>query len=204
MRYETRWGLSRGAAQYLKSETEFPQNQKLLDVIVEETDRLNGVMSQFLNYARPHSIDATNQDVNRIIARVVSLVKAAGLPENVVIEENLPAGLPAIKMDGEQMIQVILNMTLNGIEAMPDGGILRLTTARIENDENKKVEITVSDTGSGIEEKDMKNIFKPFFTTKKKGTGLGLPVCQRIIKSHGGTIDLESVPGEGTTFFIRI
>ncbi len=197
-------GAIKGAAQYLKSETEFPQNQKLLDVIVEETDRLNGVMSQFLNYARPHSIDATNQDVNRIIARVVSLVKTAGLPENVVIEENLSAGLPAIKIDGEQMIQVILNMTLNGIEAMPDGGVLRLTTARIENDETKKIEITVSDTGSGIEEKDMGNIFKPFFTTKKKGTGLGLPVCQRIIKSHGGTIDLESVPGEGTTFFIRI
>ncbi|MEA3486925.1 MAG: ATP-binding protein [Thermodesulfobacteriota bacterium] len=197
-------GAIKGAAQYLKSETELPQNRKLLDVIVEETDRLNGVMSQFLNYARPHSINTSNQDVNRIIAKVVSLLKTAGLPENVVIEENLDSELPAIKVDGEQMTQVILNMALNGIEAMPEGGTLSLTTAQIENNGNKTVEITIRDTGSGIEEKDSKNIFKPFFTTKKKGTGLGLPVCRRIIKSHGGSIDLESVPGEGTAFFIRI
>ncbi|MCD6486813.1 MAG: hypothetical protein J7K35_05750 [Syntrophobacterales bacterium] len=197
-------GAIKGAAQYLKSETELSQNQKLLDVIVEETDRLNGVMSQFLNYARPHSIDASNQDVNRIIAKVVSLLKTAGLPENIVIEENLDSELSSIKVDGEQMTQVILNMALNGIEAMPEGGTLSLTTAGIENDENKTVEITIRDTGSGIEEKDSKNIFRPFFTTKKKGTGLGLSVCRRIIKNHGGSIDLESVPGEGTAFFIRI
>ncbi|MEA1970594.1 MAG: ATP-binding protein, partial [Thermodesulfobacteriota bacterium] len=146
----------------------------------------------------------SNQDVNRIIAKVVSLLKTAGLPENIVIEENLDSELPNIKVDGAQMTQVILNMALNGIEAMPEGGTLSLTTARIENNGNKTVEITIHDTGSGIEEKDSKNIFKPFFTTKKKGSGLGLPVCRRIIKSHGGSIDLESVPGEGTAFFIRI
>ncbi|MBW2630548.1 MAG: hypothetical protein JRC90_02090 [Deltaproteobacteria bacterium] len=197
-------GAIKGAAQYLKSETEFPQNQKLLDVIVEETDRLNGVMSQFLNYARPHSIDASNQDVNRIVTKVVSLLKTAGLPENVVIEENLDSELPSMKVDGEQMTQVILNMALNGIEAMPEGGSLSFITAGIKNNGNMTVEITIRDTGSGIEGKDLKNIFKPFFTTKKKGTGLGLPVCQRIMRSHGGSIDLESVPGEGTAFFIRI
>jgi len=197
-------GAIKGAAQYLKSETELSQNQKLLDVIVEETDRLNGVMSQFLNYARPHSINANNQNINRIVTKVVSLLTTAGLPDNIVIEENLDSKLPDIQVDGEQMTQVILNMTLNGIEAMPDGGTLSLTTIGSGNNGNNGVEIIIRDTGPGIEKSDLKNIFKPFFTTKKKGTGLGLPVCQRIIKSHGGTIDIQSVPGEGTTFTIRI
>jgi two-component system sensor histidine kinase HydH len=197
-------GAIKGAAQYLKSETESLQSQKLLTVIVEEADRLNGVMSQFLNYAKPHSIDASTQDINRIITRVVSLLRAGGLPSDINIEEDLDANLPDIKADGEQLIQVILNMALNGIEAMSEGGTLTIATARIENEGDKTVEITIRDTGGGIDDKVSKDIFKPFFTTKKKGAGLGLSVCQRIIKSHGGRIDLESTPGEGTAFFVKI
>ncbi|MBW2545049.1 MAG: hypothetical protein JRD43_06215, partial [Deltaproteobacteria bacterium] len=194
----------KGAAQYLKSETESTQNHKLLGVIVEETDRLNGVVSQFLDYARPYSMNAEMQDVNRIIDKVISLIKTAGLPENIVIEKNLDNNFPDVKMDGEQMIQVILNIALNAIEAMPEGGTLGLATAGIENGAGKTIEIAVSDTGCGISRDDLRNIFKPFFTTKKKGTGLGLSVCQRIVKNHGGRIDVESTPGIGTVVFIRI
>lgn len=197
-------GSIKGAAQYLKSETESLESRKLLTVIVEEADRLNGVMSQFLNYAKPHSIDASRQDINRIITRVVSLLRAGGLPQDVNIEEYLDTNLPDIKADGEQMIQVIMNMALNGIEAMSEGGTLTISTAKIEDEGNKTVEITIRDTGGGIDDEHRKDIFKPFFTTKKKGAGLGLSVCQRIIKSHGGRIDLESTPGVGTAFFIKI
>ncbi|MBW2636759.1 MAG: hypothetical protein JRC86_04425 [Deltaproteobacteria bacterium] len=197
-------GAIKGAAQYLKSETESLESRKLLTVIVEETDRLNGVMSQFLNYAKPHSIETSTQDINRIITRVVSLLRAGGLPNNIDIEEDLDANPPGIDADGEQLTQVILNMALNGIEAMSEGGTLTITTARIEDEENKTVEITIRDTGGGIDDKHMKDIFKPFFTTKKKGAGLGLSLCQRIIKSHGGRIDLQSTPGEGTAFCIKI
>jgi two-component system sensor histidine kinase HydH len=197
-------GAIKGAAQYLKSETESLQSRKLLTVIIEEADRLNGVMSQFLNYAKPHSIETSTQDINRIITRVVSLLRAGGLPHNIDIEEDLDANLPGIDADGEQLTQVILNMALNGIEAMSEGGTLTITTARIEDEDKKKVEISIRDTGGGIDDSHMKDIFKPFFTTKKKGAGLGLAVCQRIIKSHGGRIDLESTPGEGTAFFVRI
>jgi len=197
-------GAIKGAAQYLKSETESPQSRKLLTVIVEEADRLNSVMSQFLNYAKPNTIDASLQDINRIVTRVVSLLRAGGLPQDVTIEEDLDTNLPAIKADGEQLIQVVLNMALNGIEAMTEGGTLTIATAPIEDEGNKTVEITIRDTGSGIDDKHRKAIFKPFYTTKKKGAGLGLSVCRRIIKSHGGRIDLESTPGEGTAFFIKI
>jgi two-component system sensor histidine kinase HydH len=197
-------GAIKGAAQYLKSETESLESQKLLTVIVEEADRLNGVMSQFLNYAKPHLLNASTQDINRIITRVVSLLRAGGLPHDINIEQDLDGTLPDIEADGEQLTQVILNMALNGIEAMSGGGTLTIATARIEEEENKTVEITIRDTGGGIDDEHMKDIFKPFFTTKKKGAGLGLSVCQRIIKSHGGRIDLESTPGEGTAFFIKI
>jgi len=112
--------------------------------------------------------------------------------------------LPDVKMDGEQMIQVVLNMALNGIDAMHDGGTLSFATSRIKNDGGKRVEFTVRDTGRGINKEGLKTIFKPFFTTKKKGTGLGLPICQRIVKNHGGHIYVESTPGKGTAFFVRI
>lgn len=197
-------GSIKGAAQYLKSETESPESRKLLSVIVEEADRLNGVMSQFLNYAKPHSLNASTQDINRIVTRVVSLLKAGGLPEGIEIEEDLDANLPEIEADGEQLTQVILNVALNGIESMSEGGTLTISTAKIEDERNNRVEMTIRDTGSGINDEHMKNIFKPFFTTKKKGAGLGLSVCRRIIKRHGGRIDLESTPGEGTAFFIKI
>ncbi|MBW2649355.1 MAG: hypothetical protein JRC53_06065 [Deltaproteobacteria bacterium] len=194
----------KGAAQYLKSEAGSAQNHKLLGIIVDETDRLNSVVSQFLNYASPYSMNAEAQDINRIIDKVISLIRAAGLPENIVIEKNPDPDLPDVKVDGEQMIQVVLNIALNGVEAMPEGGTLSFTTARIESGGDKTVEIAIRDTGCGISRDDLRNIFKPFFTTKKKGAGLGLSVCQRIVKNHGGRIDVESTPGSGTVFFTRI
>jgi signal transduction histidine kinase len=194
----------KGAAQYLKSEAGPTQDQRLLDVIVEETDRLNGVVSQFLDYARPDSINAELQDVNRIIDKVISLIKTAGKSEDINIERHLDGNLPYAKIDGEQMIQVILNVALNAIESMPEGGTLSFSTGSVDNGGGKTIEIVVRDTGCGIEKDDLKNIFKPFFTTKKRGTGLGLPVCRKIVKKHGGHIDVESVPGQGTAVFIRI
>ena len=87
---------------------------------------------------------------------------------------------------------------------MPEGGTLNITTSKIENEDNKIVEITIQDTGIGINKQDIKNIFKPFFTTREKGIGLGLSICQRIIKKHGGHLEVKSYPGQGTTFHIRL
>jgi len=196
-------GSIKGAAEYLK-EVGTTENPRFLEIIIEETDRLNTVVSQFLNYAKPYEMHAENQDINRIIKKVVSLIKATNLPENITIKENLSPDLPDIKVDGEQMIQVILNVALNGMEAMPDGGTLSFTTSRIENNGSNTVGVTIRDTGHGIDKEDLKMIFKPFFTTKKKGTGLGLPICRRIVKNHGGHIHVKSTPGEGTAFQITI
>lgn len=197
-------GSIKGAAQYLKMEAETTGTSKLLNIIIEETDRLNSVVSQFLNYARPHTFNIEKQDINRIVTKVVSLIKAKGLPDNITIEENLAAHLPGVKIDGEQMLQVFLNIALNGIDAMSDGGTLRFGTVRIIGDGRRKVEISIMDTGHGINAKDRREIFKPFYTTKKRGTGLGLSICHKIVRNHGGTIRVESSPDRGTTFFIRI
>ncbi|HLA05448.1 MAG TPA: ATP-binding protein, partial [Syntrophales bacterium] len=109
-------------------------------------------------------------------------------------------------VDGEQIIQVIRNIAFNAIDAMPEGGMLRIRTskARIAGETTEGAGILIQDTGKGIKKEDMKNIFKPFFTTKERGVGLGLAVCQRIIKNHGGYIRVKSIPGRGTIFYIRV
>ncbi len=197
-------GSIKGAAQYLKSEEDGDRNNKLLDVIIEETDRLDGVMSRFLNYANPYSMNVDIQDINRIVEKIIALLKTTPLADNTVIEKHLDYDILRIRMDGEQIMQVLMNVALNGIEAMPDGGQLSFSTSKIMGDGERSVEIAIRDRGCGVSKKDISNIFKPFFTTKKKGTGLGLSICSRIIRNHGGRIDVESEPGKGTTFFIRV
>ncbi|MBN2568542.1 MAG: hypothetical protein JXB42_03820 [Deltaproteobacteria bacterium] len=197
-------GSIKGAAQYLKSEEDGDRNGKLLDVIIEETDRLDGVMSRFLNYANPYSVNADIQDINRIVEKVIALLKTTPIPDNTVIDKSLDYDIPKIRVDGEQIMQVLMNVGLNGLEAMPGGGRLSFATAKIMGDGDRSVEIIIRDTGYGVNRKDLSGIFKPFFTTKPKGTGLGLSICSRIIRNHGGRIDVESEPGRGTAFFIRL
>jgi len=107
-------------------------------------------------------------------------------------------------MDQEQIHRVILNIALNAIEAMPAGGTLTVRTTRIASDAGDAVGISIRDTGHGIPREALKQIFTPFFTTKERGVGLGLAVCERIIRSHGGKIRVKSIPGQGTIFYIRL
>jgi signal transduction histidine kinase len=102
------------------------------------------------------------------------------------------------------MVQVILNLAYNAMEGMPEGGTLTFRTSRIAGDAGAAVGLSIRDTGKGIKREDIKNIFKPFFTTKERGVGLGLPICQRIVKSHGGRLRVKSIPGQGSIFYIRL
>ena len=197
-------GSIKGAAQYLQSEAATDEQKQLLNVIIEETNRLNAVVSQFLNYARPGSGKVEAQDVNAVILRAISIIGANHLAEKVVIEHELPSGLPAVLMDEQQILQVIINISLNAFEAMPAGGTLSFRTSRIESSAGLAVGIAIRDTGPGIKPDDLKNIFKPFYTTKERGVGLGLAICQRILREHGGTIRVKSLPGQGSIFFIRL
>jgi len=120
----------------------------------------------------------------------------------VTVEKSIESSLPPIHADRDQLIQVLINLVMNSLHAMPEGGRLRLSLAR----ENSHVRLGVSDTGHGMPEEIRSKVFDPFFTTKDfgKGTGLGLTVVKGIIEEHGGTIVVESVVGKGTAFWIRL
>ena len=197
-------GSIKGAAQYLRSEATREEDQKLLEVIIEEVNRLNSVVTQFLHYAKPFTLNRKHQDINQIVSKALSVVRVNNLSEKIQIEEDLRPDLPAVYVDGEQIVQVILNLALNAIEAMPDGGRLTLKTKKINRNDGDAVSIAIRDTGCGIGEDDIKNIFKPFFTTRERGVGLGLAICERIIRNHGGDIRVKSIPGQGSIFHIHL
>lgn len=197
-------GSIKGAAQYLRSEAAREEDQRLLDVIIEEVNRLNSVVTKFLNYAKPFNLNRQDQDINEIVNKAVSIAKMNNLSESVAIETDLRPDLPVVSVDAEQVIQVILNIVLNAVEAMPDGGRLTLRTRKINSDAGEAVSLAIRDTGKGIKKEDIRNVFKPFFTTRERGVGLGLAICERIIRSHGGDIRVKSIPDQGSIFHIRL
>jgi two-component system sensor histidine kinase HydH len=197
-------GSIKGAAQYLQSESNTEEHSQLLNVIIEEVNRLNAVVSQFLEYARPGSGKIQLHDINAIILRTIAIISANRLADKIAISRELQEGLPTIKVDEQQILQVLINISLNAIEAMPGGGSLTFRTSKIESSAGLAVGISIRDTGLGIGPDDRKNIFKPFYTTKERGVGLGLAICQRIIREHGGSIRVKSIPGQGSVFFIRL
>jgi two-component system, NtrC family, sensor histidine kinase HydH len=197
-------GSIKGAAQYLKTEAVTEEQHKLFDVIIEETNRLNAVVSQFLDYARPYTLKLKAQNVNTLVQKAVSIIAANELAGKISLVQELSDGLPEAEVDDQQLIQVILNIALNAIESMPQGGTLTLRTSKIETRAGNAVGITIRDTGRGISKESLKSIFKPFYTTKERGAGLGLAICQKIIKENGGLIRVKSIPGQGSVFFIRL
>ena len=197
-------GSIKGAAQYLKTEAVTEEQHKLFDVIIEEVNRLNAVVSQFLDYARPYTLKLKAQNVNALISRAVSIIAANELAGKISLVQELNDDLPAVEVDEQQLMQVILNIALNAIESMPEGGTLTFRTFKIETSAGLAVGIAIRDTGQGINKESLKNIFKPFHTTKERGAGLGLAICQKIIKEHGGLIRVKSIPGQGSVFFIRL
>ncbi|MDD5233528.1 MAG: ATP-binding protein [Syntrophales bacterium] len=197
-------GAIKGAAQYLREDGIAGDGARFLNVIIEEVDRLNAVVSQFLNYAKPYTPNVRPHDINQIIQKAVAIIRASRPSDRIMIETDLPPGLPQANVDPEQMIQVILNIAFNAIDAMPEGGVLSLRTFRIGSDTGDAIGLMIRDTGKGMRNEDLKNIFKPFFTTKERGVGLGLSICQRIVRQHGGVIRVKSIPDQGTIFFIRL
>jgi signal transduction histidine kinase len=197
-------GSIKGAAQYLKTEAATEEQQKLLDVIIEEVNRLNVVVSKFLDYARPYTLKLQLQNINTLIRKAVSIIAANELAGKISIVQELSDSLPDVEVDEQQMLQVILNIALNAIEAMPGGGVLTLRTTQIETDVGTAVGIEIRDTGQGMSRETEKNIFKPFFTTKERGVGLGLAICHKIVREHGGLLRVKSVSGQGSVFFIRL
>lgn len=197
-------GSIKGAAQFLQSEASTEEQEQLLKVIIDEVNRLNTVVSQFLDYARPAGGNIRPQDINTVVLKTISIIAANRMTENTAIFQELQEELPMVNIDEQQMLQVMINISLNAIEAMPRGGRLTYKTSKIETGEGPAIGISIQDTGSGIRPEHLKNIFKPFYTTKESGVGLGLAICRRIIREHGGSIRVKSAAGKGSIFFIQL
>ncbi|RJQ50503.1 MAG: PAS domain S-box protein [Nitrospiraceae bacterium] len=170
---------------------------RLMKIALSEMDRLNGIITDFLLYARPQKPDREPFDLHQSLRDVVMLLQGSESgKENVTITAKSEGRL-MITGDAKQMQQVFWNLGINAVDAVSEGGRVDIYTARKGN----KVEIVFRDTGTGINMSDMDKIFYPFFTTKEKGTGLGLSIARKIIEEHGGKIMVESGgPGNGTTF----
>jgi signal transduction histidine kinase len=202
----------KGAIQYLDPRTLPDADREFLEIIVDEVNRLNTVVTQFLDYSRPLRSSLAPTDVNDVLTKTFKLLQAE-VPENVTLSLELAEWVPRVSGDAEQLKQVFLNLALNAFQAMPRGGrlIVSTYTAREEvsfwregGRRSDVVEIRFRDTGPGIPDDARDSIFVPFYTTKEKGTGLGLAICQRIVKAHQGSIVVRSAPGEGAEFLISL
>ena len=200
-------GIILGFTQDLLSETDPANpNYSALKIINEETKRCEKIIRDLLDYSRHKSIEFRLTNIKEIIEKTLDMVGSHLYKQNIQAVKELAADLPQIYADPQQLEQVLVNLYFNTIDAMPQGGKLTVTVKANtpSNGTPTTVEIAVTDTGIGIEEKDLSKIFQPFFSMKKKGLGLGLPISERIVRNHGGKIEVQSQPGRGTTFSIYL
>ena len=203
--HEVRNPLSsiKGFATYFKERyREKPEDQQIAGIMIQEVDRLNRVIGQLLDFARPIKIDPKKISVPNLIADAIKMVEAQADEKNIRIESHVSDRLHEASIDKDRINQVLLNLILNALEAMEAGGSLAVKADT--DDEGKSILFQVSDTGLGISEENQSKVFDPYYTTKSTGTGLGLAIAHNIVEAHGGGIDVASTSGKGTTFRVRI
>jgi two-component system sensor histidine kinase HydH len=189
-----------GYSQHLKGKFRSDTSEgRALDVIVREVDRLNRVITELLDFSRPREPELSPLDLNLIVSQTLSLMERETSSQGVAVVEELSVGKALIMGHADSLKQLLLNLLLNALQAMPDGGVL---TVQTENSAGRVI-LKIADTGPGIPEGDQETVFEPFFTTRENGTGLGLAIVHRIILDHGAEIRVESSPGDGTMFVIR-
>jgi two-component system, sporulation sensor kinase D len=190
----------KGLVQLLSEKYNDPNDHFYFSVINKEIGRINQIVSEFLILGKPTVQKMTYTDIRDVIYDVNPLIYSEANLYNVQYEYTLPEDPMILRCTVDQMKQVILNLTKNALEAMQDGGILRLTVTKA----NGSCLITITDNGAGIPQENLEKLFTPFFTSKENGTGLGLVVCKRIIESFGGEISIESKLKIGTKVRITL
>jgi len=173
-----------------------------LTLIAEETGRCAQIVKGLLEFARQTPSEASDADINDIVERTIQLLDKQASVRNVKIVRDLDKSLPLIVIDKNKIQQVVSNLVINACEAMPDGGTLTIETGL--SDDRRQIMLRVADTGVGIPKANMDQLFDPFFTTKSHGTGLGLAVSYGIVRQRGGTINVESEVGRGSTFTVEL
>jgi two-component system sensor histidine kinase HydH len=171
--------------------------------MVQEVERLNRVVGQLLEFARPLSVERRPTGVQSLVLHSLRMVESQSREKGIRVETRIDEGITRLVIDPDRIQQALLNLYLNGIEAMERGGTLAVSVRKTEGN-TRGVEISVSDTGKGIGEEDLVHIFDPYFTTKSSGTGLGLAIVHKVVESHGGEVRAESEKGKGTKVILML
>jgi two-component system NtrC family sensor kinase len=171
-----------------------------LDMVLSEASRARDIVRDLLDFGRQRPLTLRPVDLNAVVRQVLALLRPSC--GRVTVQEEFAPGLPPVEADAARLKQVFVNIVQNALHAMPGGGRLLVRT----DHDGEAVTVTFADTGVGIPPENLRRIFDPFFTTKpdSKGTGLGLSVSLHIVRQHGGAIEVESEPGRGATFTVRL
>jgi two-component system nitrogen regulation sensor histidine kinase GlnL len=206
-------GGIKGAAQLL--DLELPADSELRDnvrVMVKEVERVNRIVEELLALASPRKLALGKVNLHQVLGDIVTLQKRAAAGRQITFQQQFDPSIPPILGDEGLLTQLFLNLVKNAVEAVESGGTVRVAS-RVISDysmtqkgerRSRMVAVDVGDDGPGIPKEQLENLFTPFFTTKAKGTGLGLPICQKIVSEHRGMIRVESEVGHGTTFTVMV
>lgn len=189
----------KGFTQILKKELD-PQKYYYIDTMLSELDRISSIVNDFMGLSKPQHVTFRYHDAREMLAAILSVLETEAALYNISFQWDFPEHAPQVFCDENRIKQVFLNVIKNAMEAMPDGGIIRI----VANIKDNRLLIRVIDEGCGIPEEIIAKVKEPFFTTKHDGTGLGLMICQRILEDHQGALHIASKPGVGTTIDISL
>jgi signal transduction histidine kinase len=194
-------GLQRLRREFLpQEESKKEEYLSFTDLILKEVRRVNEIIEQFLTLSRPFQLNLKASSLQDLLRNLTALFKEEASSQGINLQTEMRDELPLIKMDSEKLTQALINIMKNGMQAMDQGGNLRIETHPFKD----RVDVVISDSGSGIPPDQMEKIFNYYYTTKEKGVGLGLPIAHRIIEAHGGQLKVESKAGVGTKVTITL
>ena len=196
----------RSTMQYLARGMEDDDRRDMVDELLTEVDRINETVGDLLELAREERFEPTTVEPVRLVDQTVALIEAQAEGQGVSIRRHYPEQVPTLRGDPDQLRQLLLNLLLNALQAMPEGGELTLRVETLDGRYpaiDEWIQIVLADTGTGIPPEELEKIFDPFYTTKSEGTGLGLAISHRIVERHDGELTLESEPRQGTTVYLR-
>ena len=185
--------------QLLPTEYDDPKfRSEFIETVTTEVNRINRIVNDLLNYAHPKKLKLSKTDIPALVDETIYSLSSTLHKQNITVQKNYNQ-VSLLEIDPEQLRQVLLNIIINAIEAMPEGGTIEVA---IRSNNNREIEIEISDTGTGIPEDILPQLFNPFFTTKEKGTGLGLSIAQRIVSDHNGRLEAKNKISGGAQFKI--
>jgi signal transduction histidine kinase len=198
----------RSTIQYLGKGIKDADTLEMIDELMEEVDRINKIVQGLLSFSRPSELEMTKVDIGKLLHQTLALLNNTIVKKQINVTVSIDVKNAVVTADAAQLKQVFLNVILNAAEAMDDSEIKQLTlgveSGRSLDYQSRYLLISVVDSGKGIEPGDIENIFNPFYTTKKDGTGLGLPISFGIVNRHGGEMEIDSLPGKGARVVIKL